>query len=79
MNKYEQYATYPNEPGWYCLGWRREEKEDQEAFGPEFGPIWYFDGSEWVDEDGEIKEFLIDPMLDCRVEIRAADYFVRQG
>ena len=76
---YSKYKQYPTEPGWYCIGWDREDKADQEAFGPDFGPIWYFNGSEWTDEDGELREYVIDPILDCRCEVASADYFAKQG
>ena len=79
MNKYEQFKQYPTEPGWYCIGFDRDDSNEQAAFGPDFGPIWYFDGSDWTDESGEAREYLIDPCLNVRIAMDAADYYAKQG
>ena len=76
---YSKYKPYPTEPGWYCIGFDRYEKADQEAFGPDFGPILRFDGECWIDEAGEEHTSLFDPILQIHCGMDAADYYVKQG
>jgi hypothetical protein len=79
-NKYEQFKQYPTEPGWYCIGWDREDKEEQESFGPDFGEILLFDGKNWFTEDNELKLDIWVPSLQMKVGMGdgVADYYVKQ-
>lgn len=77
-NKYEQFKQYPTEPGWYCIGWDREDPKDQEDFGPHFDDIYEFDGENWYDADGRDKDSLWDAVLQMPVSMGAADYYVKQ-
>jgi len=43
-------AAYPTQPGWYCIGFDREDKELQADIGPDMGDILEFTGAEWLDE-----------------------------
>jgi hypothetical protein len=79
MDKYAEYKAYPTRPGWYCIGWDREDQGQQVDLGPDFGEILYFDGSEWSTEDERAVEYLLDPLLQCRVAMDAADYYVLQN
>jgi hypothetical protein len=79
MTKYDTYKRYPTEPGWYCIGWERLDKDEQGRFGPDMGDILYFDGSQWNTEFGEEVDSLFDAVLQDRVAMDAADYYVRQN
>jgi hypothetical protein len=78
QNKYEQFKNYPTEPGWYCIGWDREDKQEQESIGPDFHDILEFDGTQWFTEDGEEKDGVWCPLLQTHVAMNAADYYVKQ-
>jgi len=78
MNKYEQFKQYPKEPGWYCIGWDREDTAEQEAIGPDMGNIHQFDGEFWTDEEGDSVDSLWCPLLQTHVAMDAADYYIKQ-
>lgn len=75
MSAYEQHRNYPTNPGWYCIGFDREDKEVQASIGPDFGQIYYYTGVEWTDDDGEPVDGFFDPSVQMRVATHAADYY----
>jgi len=72
-------AAYPTQPGWYCIGFDREDKELQADIGPDMGDILEFTGAEWLDENGDTVDSIYDPALRMSVAMDAADHYVHQS
>jgi len=77
-SKYEQFKQYPTQPGWYCIGWDREDQEEQQEQGPEFGGIYRFDGEDWFHEDGTEMDQVQYVLGIPHSVVKCADYYVKQ-
>lgn len=76
----DQLSTaYPTEPGWYCLGFDRVDRNIQADIGPHMEGIYQFTGELWLEESGEPVDRIYDPSIGMFVAMSAADYYVRQG
>jgi hypothetical protein len=60
------------EAGWYVIGFENLDGT------PDYGPIYHYHGEGyWTDEGGEEIESLWDPILQDRVAVDAADFYVK--